>query len=257
MLTDLVPHKEIQSLLLDAGLNENEARIYTTLLFLSVAPAGTIAKHSGIKRSHTYLLLSSLQERGLVTETNKRGRKHFMAENPQKLVALLQEQERNLVHVRQRAEHIMPLLMALQHTGTRRPIVTVYEGLERMSTMYREMFANEFIALFNPKGMYELFGKSSMRVLGYDRLELRGRELIVPGPAAERFMKATEQTQDYSYRLFKPDIQFDGDIIVFNDTVMVFCYDDNLTVIRLDSHAFAQALRGMFELCWMTSKPLK
>lgn len=56
--------------LTEFGLSDKEARIYLALLELEIATAFDTAKHAGINRSSTYVVLESLKKKGLVWLTS-------------------------------------------------------------------------------------------------------------------------------------------------------------------------------------------
>jgi sugar-specific transcriptional regulator TrmB len=57
----------IQSLK-NLGLNEKEAKVYVALLQCPGATAYLIARHSGLKRPTTYVVLEDLIDKGVVTK---------------------------------------------------------------------------------------------------------------------------------------------------------------------------------------------
>ncbi len=75
----------IRPLLRRLGLDEKEIEIYLALLPLKMARASTIAKAARQSRSHTYLILRELKDRGLVSEIERGKIIHFVVESPQRL----------------------------------------------------------------------------------------------------------------------------------------------------------------------------
>src|SRR3989338_10781704 len=76
----------IRSLLKRAGLDEREAEVYLALLSLKKARVSLIAKEAHQSRSHTYLVLRSLEQKGLVAELTQGAVISFVAEQPQRLL---------------------------------------------------------------------------------------------------------------------------------------------------------------------------
>jgi predicted transcriptional regulator len=58
---------EIVDVLKTAGLDEKEAQVYLGLLELGTASVQLIASKAGLKRPTTYLILDSLQAKGMVS----------------------------------------------------------------------------------------------------------------------------------------------------------------------------------------------
>lgn len=77
-----------------AGLTENEASIYTTLLEISEGNVTEIAKRTGIHRRNVYDILQRLANKGLVSYIAVEGVKKYVANNPQRLIELVEEKKK-------------------------------------------------------------------------------------------------------------------------------------------------------------------
>ncbi len=75
------------------GLGENEAQVYFAALTLGPTTALKISRMTGIKRATTYTVIDALQRRGVVTIEMKGFKKLFVAEAPEKLEFILQQQK--------------------------------------------------------------------------------------------------------------------------------------------------------------------
>jgi len=89
-------HEAIRPLLQRAGLDDKETEVYLAILSLKMAKASQIAKVSKQSRSHTYLMLRALVQKGLVSEIDRAGVIHFVAEQPQRLLTYLQDRQQEL-----------------------------------------------------------------------------------------------------------------------------------------------------------------
>lgn len=58
------PSPALRPLLKKIGLNERETEVYLALLPMKIARASVIAKAAQQSRSHTYIVLRTLQEKG-------------------------------------------------------------------------------------------------------------------------------------------------------------------------------------------------
>ena len=83
----------------NAGLKSNEAKIYITLLENGISLVSDLYKKIAVHRRNIYDALEKLQEKGLVTVVIKKGKKHFEAVNPEKLLDYLQEKEEGIKQV--------------------------------------------------------------------------------------------------------------------------------------------------------------
>lgn len=86
-----------EKILMDAGLSEEQAIIYNTLLDKGSMKAGPIASWTGIKRGLVYKVLDQLIILGLVIKTENEGAVAiFSPTHPSRLIEILDKKERDL-----------------------------------------------------------------------------------------------------------------------------------------------------------------
>lgn len=110
------------------GLSDKEITVYLKLLEYGIVSGRKLAEISDLNRGTIYDILKQLQERGLVSYFHKDTKKKFVAENPEKLLKLLEEEKRQIDNSRQGINEIIPELKALQEKGGDAPITKYYEG---------------------------------------------------------------------------------------------------------------------------------
>src|SRR3989338_2043411 len=84
----------IRALLARAGLDPKEIEIYLALLAMKAGRVSGIAKAAKQSRSHTYLVLRSLEEKGLVSHIERGKVLQFVAEPPQRLLHFVRDREK-------------------------------------------------------------------------------------------------------------------------------------------------------------------
>ena len=130
-------------ILKSAGLKNTESRTYLTLLESGKSTAGTIAKRAHLHRRNAYDALESLLQKGLVTYAIVNGVKLWSAVHPERLVALLKENQAVVAS-------IIPELAADFGCSRSQRTVEVFEGLGGMRTFFNDMIKakKEIIMLF-------------------------------------------------------------------------------------------------------------
>ncbi len=78
--------------LIQLGLSVGEAKVYACLLQQGDMSATEIAKETGLGRTNIYEYATSLKEKRLVGDYERKRKIYFRAENPQELDSLLQKQ---------------------------------------------------------------------------------------------------------------------------------------------------------------------
>jgi sugar-specific transcriptional regulator TrmB len=244
----------VRSLLGRIGLEENEIDVYLAVLSLKVARASTIAKAAKQARSNTYLLLRSLEEKGLVSEAERGKVIHFIAEPPSRIKQYVEERERELRSLAPLIDGVMPLLSSLEKPLTGKPRVTMLQGKDGMKQLYRDALSQEILGIFNPEAMYEAFGENIVtQVLG-KKPNMRGRDLLVSSESARRYLREVPDDDDYQVRMLPKNTTFQTDTMIVGDIVALIAYDEEQTIIRIENQNIANAFRAWFELLWTSSR---
>lgn len=247
-------HAAIRPLLRRIGLDEREVEVYLALLPLKVARASAIAKAARQSRSHTYLVLRSLQDKGLVAEVERGRILEFIAEPPQRLLSYLKDREQESHDLQELVGGALSVLSSMTSPLLGSPRVTVLKGLDGMKHVYRDIFTQEFIGLYNPQVSYDAFGTNIVTKLFGKEVQLRGRDLLVQGKSAYRYLREVQQHEGYRIRLLPKRVTFQTDTIVFGEVVALFAFDDEKTIVRIENRNLADAFRAWFEVLWQVSK---
>lgn len=131
--------QELQNL----GLSEKEAKVYTTALELGPDTVQNIAKSSGINRATTYVQISSLKQKGLMSEFEKGKKTFYVAESPNRLKNLLSHIEKELELKKSEANSVIPALVSVFEGMGERPRVRFFEGLEGARAMHQDLLTTK------------------------------------------------------------------------------------------------------------------
>jgi sugar-specific transcriptional regulator TrmB len=247
----------IRPLLRRLGLDDREIDIYLCLLSLKSAKATAIAKESGQSRSHTYLLLRSLAQKGLVSEVEHGKVLHFVAESPTCLLNVAEDRASEMQEVRTLLAGAMPLLQSLSPALVGQPRVTLLHGVDGMRQVYRDVFNFEFCSFFNAEAMFNAFGKNVAITLATGGRRLIGRDLLVDNKGGQRYVDEVEQNADYSIRFLPKHCRFSTDTLVYGDTIALFSYDQENTIVRIENKNIADSLRAWFNVIWEIGRPTR
>ncbi len=254
-MSETIHREAIRPLLQKAGLDDKETEVYLAILSLKMAKASQVAKVAKQSRSHTYLMLRTLVKKGLVSEIDRAGVIHFVAEQPQRLVTYLQDRQQELSAVQELVKGALPVLTSLTKPLTSQPRVTTLHGIDGMKQVYRDVLTQEFSIFFNAEKMFETFGSNVITLLFGKQANLKGRELFVDNNGAKRYLKEIPLDEQYDIHLLPKEISFVSEFVIFGDTVALFAYDDDLTIIRIENKNIADSFQSWFDYFWKVSKP--
>ncbi|MCL5010791.1 MAG: hypothetical protein M1127_01080 [Patescibacteria group bacterium] len=119
--------------ILNVEFTSSEVSAYLACLELGKATVIQIAKKAGLKRTTVYNIVETLLEKGLLSKfEDQRGQK-FLAESPEKLIAIFQKKEEEL-------SKILPNLLAITNAGDSdiKPEVKFYQGKEGIIAAYED-----------------------------------------------------------------------------------------------------------------------
>lgn len=130
---------EVTDALQGLGLNQKEISVYRASLFSGTRPASVIAKKAGLKRGHTYNILETLKDKGIVQETIKDNVRHFSPLPPSSLLSLMEQQVGALVDKKSRLESVIPLLESLQNPLSKHPKVKLFQGKNGIREIFEDI----------------------------------------------------------------------------------------------------------------------
>jgi sugar-specific transcriptional regulator TrmB len=232
--------------LINAGLSENEAKVYLAALELGETSVYRLAKKSGVKRTTTYLAVESLKEKGLISAFHKNGVTICYAESPKKLTLVLEEKKKAL-------DRIMPELLAFNNLIDRKPKIRYFEGPES----YKEVFSDvlkypgtEMLATFNEKFWNKDNYFVSYFIPKRKEKKIWARELFQDIPEL-RNLKREEQSHFFKSKLvpgdkFKIEIEM---VIYGNNKVGFVSYDEEIAII-IESQKIHDTQKSFFETIW-------
>jgi len=132
---------EINQLLEQFGLSDKEIKVYLVLLELGSASVRKLADKSNINRGTVYDVLKDLKELGLVAYYHKSTKQFFTAEDPARLVDVLENRVQNLEKTKTEISAIIPELKSLQAKAGNRPVVKYYEDYSGLKTILNDVLA--------------------------------------------------------------------------------------------------------------------
>ncbi|MEK6825940.1 MAG: helix-turn-helix domain-containing protein [Nanoarchaeota archaeon] len=137
----------------EAGLTENESKVYTTLLDLGPSHAGLISRKSGLHRRVVYDTIEMLIQKGLIGYIVENGVKLFKCVHPHRLVEILQEKE-------QRIEQFMPQMIELFTKTKEKEETNFYTGKNGLKTVFEDQLAvgKEILVLGASSLSYDILG---------------------------------------------------------------------------------------------------
>ena len=252
-------NEEIISQVEELGLSNKEARVYVANLMLGAAGVQQIADTSGIKRVTTYVILESLVNLGLVSQTSKAKKTLFNAESPEQLRRLLQRREQSLRDQKQQLEDLMPELNNLKSLPKDVPSVKLYDSAEGIRTVMKTVIdeasaagVKQLYGMSNLDQVYAFFPEIAAQTSNPDRIRagIMGQYIYTSanGPVKNRNDKAYNRISRYVPLDKYP---LNGDMTIIDETVVMLSLSGTRPLgIIIRSRELSRAMHSLFLLAW-------
>lgn len=237
------------------GLSEKEAAVYTAALQLGPSPVQDISAKAKVNRATTYVMIESLEKRGLISSTLKDKKRIFIAEAPDRLMALLRLQKKELEEQEGELVKLLPKLNAIFNRSGEKPEIRYMEGTDGLEGIRRE---------------FEELKGETVQIIGYDAFvkivdfdtSIQHRETLKKKKSDVRILYVTKQErqhiesllwQEVNFHVIKPEqfpFSVEGEITVRQDHIYMFTYAQGPLAVDVRSSVLADTFRAMFELAW-------
>ncbi|KPJ85060.1 hypothetical protein AMJ57_04515 [Parcubacteria bacterium SG8_24] len=245
---------EIPHVLQSLGFNDKEIRVYLSLLTGGSSSVRKLANDTDLNRGTVYDILKSLQKLGVVGVYQKHKKQFFMAENPDKLIDVVEHRERTVSSLKRNLADLLPELRSLYAHGGRKPVVKYYEGAKGVNIILRDVLTT--MSGHPGEKLYRVYSSVGIRQHLYrefadftkQRVERRiSVRAIAVGeggderPLSERrWLSLKEGAPTYS--------------IIYGPKVAFFSLDDNTEPlgILIEDERVADTERMIFDHVWET-----
>lgn len=231
--------------------NAEEAAVYLAALRIGEATVTEIAKEAKIPRTSCYHILETLTKRGLISSYPKQKRKHYIAENPQKLLMTLKEHEAAL-------REIMPQLQALDSATGAKPVVRFYEGADGIRQIFQDILSRkkEILAITSLDDMMRSLENEFGEFVSQRKKQfLRVRLLTNKTEAALAFAKKDAEEFRHTHFLPEGDARAKTANFIYGNRIAIISPNANPpTGLIIEDQNIAETQQLLFETLWQYAK---
>lgn len=245
---------DIKHSLTECGLSQKEVSVYLAMLELGAASVQDIAEKAEVNRSTTYLMIESLQRRGLISEFSDGLKIKLTAENPERLIASVVDELAGVEAKKQRLHEALPHLLAMFQSSDK-PTVRYFSGKEALNTVRYEIAQTaemiwEVYAVDEP--LIEL-----AKVHNEERVQatkrLRGRVLmaIKSGCVPPYFDARGIEVRQIDYTR----CPFSGDVVMTPSKLYILTTNPQGVGLIIESKEIVEIFRALYEAAWRSASP--
>lgn len=245
----------------DLGLSQKEARVYLANLAMGPATVQQIADQSGIKRVTTYVILESLANLGLVSQTSQGKKTFFNAEDPVSLRRLLDKKEQEVKEQKQNFADLLPELKTLESLPSEAPSVKYYDNPEGIKSIMASFLAahrseGPILGISNLDQVYAFFPEFQATSGNPARQQLGIKSRFVYTSERGPILKDSDKQKGRESRFLPSDkFPLNGDISIVGNHIVILALTGAKPIgITVESKEVADGLRQVFELAWEAAK---
>ena len=238
--------------LLSIGLSNKEAEVYLSALQLGYSSVQEIAAKSSINRTTAYTHIKNLIGRGLLSAVEKNGKVYYVAEKPDKLQYIYEQQEKEVKRRREMLQKIMPQLESIYNLAQDRPSVRYYNytnknDLELIRREIEELRADEIYNIFNHDLFADYVNRHHIQNI-LDSVKKFKVLYISKNKIIDRRIQPFVQDEKFCLK-FLPEAKFNflSEVLVANQNVYIA---GNGAWMIISDKLFSQTLTLLFHALW-------
>lgn len=237
------------------GFKENEIKVYLAALELGEPSVGDIERQAQLHKQLIYNAATSLQERGLLSIHEIRGRKRFSIDNPAALEEYAQTQLAQ-------AQELIPLLYERANKKRASDKVRLYRGKKAIQQYYLNSIRRQaddshvYILGVNSKRYFEIFDPEDFP---YQRFENTRKEkkvtlhLLLFG-TQEQEAALNNNRPHIELKLLSGAVQGPMDIMIWHDHVGMLFYGEDPYILDTIGQETVEGFKQYFNVLWNTAK---
>jgi len=258
---------DLEKLLNEVGLEHQEAKVYLSALQLGTSPASVIGKQLNIPRSTARYTCEQLIKKQLMVPMQKGNTVFFTAENPEKLVKLLDLKREDIDLKEASLSKNMPDLISLYNPDTVLPRVTFYEGIngvgESLDKVVEDLEAGDEICIYGSARTLDRDKRNGKFISALDRfmkkrikkkINLKLLTTIFEGSMRLK-LKDEDNYRETRFSYVNHEAFLSSEIIIYKDKVYSMAKEGNsyfATIIQ--SKHLCDVHRAIFDIAWKQAK---
>lgn len=244
----------LQRIIERLGYTENEAKVYLAALNLGESTISEIAERADLPRTSAQVIVSSLQRKGLLNYYSTQKRKYWLAENPDKFMLDLKENEATL-------QSILPELKTRRHEHVRRPVLRSYNGPERIRLIFQDVISTKHPVLFLTSFavLEEFLGPDIVEEFIDELMDssMRVKVLTTNSDYAQN-LKRQEKTGRKMIKIIRSPTIFKSSYIIYGDRVAILTLNKRESIGALfEDIGVVDTMTLFFDTFWENSSQTK
>ncbi len=239
----------IEQILIEYGLNEKEAILYTASLSIGDRGMSELAQKAGLKRTTAYVVFKSLESKGLMSSFKMKSGLKFAATPPEILIKKAQKQVQEL-------QSVLPQLKALENKPDFRPQINYFEGKQGYLVAAEDSLRVPNSTLRHIGALTE-----AHKIVGLDydtkyyiptriKKHIFFKALYFKSQTEEEIKNRNQVEELREIRYLPEEYIHKTSVLIYGDKVVIFSTKKELITVIIESAEIAESERQKFDLIW-------
>lgn len=224
-----------------AGLTENESKIYLALIDLGPSMAGQISRKTGLHRRTVYDTVEMLIKKGLIGYILENNRKKFQASNPERILEIINEKQNIL------SPFVEQLQQKYQSTKEKEE-TNFYKGKEGLKTVFEDQLnSKEILILGASQEAYEIL---QFYFKWYDKAR-KQKKIKARIIASDKKIKRIPLAEiKYLPEKYSNPVA----VNIYEDKTAIILWAKEPIAVVIKNREIANGYKNYFELMWRIAK---
>lgn len=245
----------LHDILKQAGLDETESQVYTTLLDSGALTILALSQKSGLKRTNLYNVLETLEKKNLVKKINKTKTTQYAPNPPRAIQELLQIKEDQIEFAKNTYEALIGSLQSKYALVDHKPLITYFEGLPGLQKVYQDILdAGEDLLLF--RSTYDDKRKDVDRLIQKQITEQIKRNIhakVISPPESDSKKVYTQLNKIHlvdEHYIYKYPLALPAQILIYGQKTAISTVRKDIIITLIDNKDITDTFRELFKLIW-------
>ncbi|MCC6323904.1 hypothetical protein IT400_03895 [Candidatus Nomurabacteria bacterium] len=249
-----------EKILIEAGLSEEQALVYGTLLDRGPQKASALATWTGIKRGLIYKVLEQLETMNLVEKKGGEGTVAlFSPLHPSSLINMVEARAKSIMLTKETLTYSLGGLASKFNLLSGKPNVQFFEGKDGVAKVIRDSYTakNEILTYADNEAMNKYYPElNKENVTMRKKLKLKKRIISIDTPYIRELAK-NDDPEITERRVVESIDSFATAMQIYDDKVTYITLDPNKSIgVIIEDASIYKMHKTLFEALWDNAKQL-
>ncbi|MBI3033323.1 hypothetical protein HYY69_07645 [Candidatus Woesearchaeota archaeon] len=247
-----------EQLLSQLGLSQNEIKVYFGLLTLGTTTTTPLVRAVKIPISKIYPTLEKLLHKGLVSYIIKNNVKYFQATDPEKLLELIGNKQKDLLQQKQQLEKLIPQLKLKQQETPEKEEATIYEGIKGLETVYDDLLRSMekgdeyYVINLHPQDNYQRYQLFYRKY--HMKRDAKGVHVHILTHTSQKKLAKTIFKGLHHCSLRFTSEALPSSMLIYKNKVATLLLREDPVIIVVESQQNTQQYKHFFQTLWKQGK---